>query len=182
MTKSSIDKVKAIKAPVKIAVEREGITTLNNALKGLHPKSLAASYNVSSVCSSLGRIIMMTYGMVKKTWATSMEVKPNTFGKIGFSKEKIIIMLIPVTISELSIGISFKKSIAFLALLERALIPIEANNPAIVAMNVAQKLTKRESKIDVNNCLFVNISLKLSKVKPPQLRGVIELALALNDW
>ena len=59
---------------------------------------------------------------------------------------------------KVSIGISFKKSIAFLFLPTNELIPIEANRPATVAIAVAQNDTSNESKIDKYNCLFFNSS------------------------
>ena len=58
-------------------------------------------------------------------------------------------MEIPVTISLFIIGISFKKSMVFLAFLSKAWMPMEAKSPPMVAITVAHKETRSESRIGV---------------------------------
>ena len=78
-----------------------------------------------------------------------MDGKPKTLGIRGFTNEKTTIKEIPVTISEESMGISFRKSMAFLAFLPSEWIPIEAITPNTVEIKVAQNETRRESRIEV---------------------------------
>ena len=62
---------------MKIEVEIEGKITLKKALKGVQPRSKAASTKFASVCLSFGITDKITYGTLKVMCAESTVKKPS---------------------------------------------------------------------------------------------------------
>src|SRR5690554_6373891 len=78
ITKSYIDKVKAINDPVIIPGIICGIITFLNTYKGLAPKSIAASAKWTFICFNFGNTERITYGIEKVTCDKSMVKSPNS--------------------------------------------------------------------------------------------------------
>lgn len=74
MAKSSIDRVKDIKAPAKIPFLIFGIKTFLIAYDGVAPRSRAASIIFLSMASTAGNTVKTTYGIQNIMWDKIMVI------------------------------------------------------------------------------------------------------------
>ena len=146
--------------PIKIPDLIAGKITLQIALKGLHPRSTAASYRLLSISDNFGKTLNTTYGIQKKICDNSKLVKPNSEKII----EKTIIKVTPVTISAFIIGTLFKRIILWRFFLDKEWIPKAKITPKIVEIKVDKIVIVKVFRIAFCKSLAFWISFPVKKV------------------